>query len=70
MKAKKEQRILLEVPHRNKTCSFELKHAERLLNMGSILNGGWIIPVDSKYCYTRENGIRLKSDKGNIEKAD
>lgn len=48
---------------------FEIKHAERLLDMGGYLNGGWKLPEDSNYCYSEEDGLRVKSDKANIAKA-
>lgn len=44
---------------------FELSHAERILDQGPIVNGGWHVPEDSEYEYTEEYGLRLKSDKGN-----
>lgn len=47
---------------------FEVSHAERLLDMGPTLNGGWHVPEDSEYEYTEEYGLRLKSDKGNSAK--
>lgn len=47
---------------------FEVSHAERLLDMGPALNGGWHVPEDSEYEYTEEYGLRLKSDKGNSAK--
>lgn len=49
---------------------FGLQHAERLLDMGTKLNGGWELPEDSEYSYDIENGLKLKSDKGNTAKAD
>lgn len=48
---------------------FELQHAERLLGMGSVMNGGWTIDKDEKYYYDKENGIRVKTDKANSAKA-
>ena len=50
--------------------SFDLEHAERLLNMGPFGNGGWYIPADSKYTYDEENGsIRLKAGSSDSAKA-
>lgn len=43
-----------------------LAHAERLLDMGPVLNGGWTLPANSKYIYSDVYGLRVKSDKGNI----
>ena len=44
---------------------FEITHAERILDMGPALNGGWRVPEDSDYEYTEEYGLRLKSNKEN-----
>lgn len=65
---KKEQTIILVTPGGEKR-SFGLKHAERLLDMGSALNGGWEVDPQSPYYYDEENGIRLKSDKRDTAKA-
>lgn len=43
---------------------FEITHAERILNY---TNSGWELKEESKYTYTKENGIRIKSDKGSIK---
>ena len=48
---------------------FDLAHAERLLDMGTFLSGGWELPEDSKYEYTEEYGLRPKSDKGDTAEA-
>lgn len=47
---------------------FEVSHAERILDMGAAVNGGWHVPEDSEYEYTEEYGLRLKSDKGSSAK--
>lgn len=47
-----------------------IQHAERLLDMGPFLNGGWKLPEDSNYYYDEENGLRLKSGKTNTAKTD
>lgn len=65
---KKEQTVTLVVPKHNIKQEFGLQHAERLLNMGSALNGGWELPKDSNYYYDEENGLRVKSDKANSAK--
>ena len=70
MRPKKIQKVKLVVPKYNKEQEFDIQHAERLLDMGTQLNGGWILPEDSNYIYDEENGIRLKSDKANSAKAD
>lgn len=44
---------------------FEIMHAERILDMGPAVNGGWRVPEDSDYEYTEEYGLRLKSNKEN-----
>lgn len=64
----KEQRVTLVTPKGVKQ-SFGIKHAERLLDLGPILNGGWSVDPQSPYYYDEENGIRLKSGKGNSAKA-
>ena len=70
MKKRKQQTITLVVPRYNIKQDFELTHAERLLDMGPAINGGWELPVDSAYYYDEENGLRLKSDKTNSAKAN
>ena len=70
MRKKKEQTIKLVVPKYNIEQEFGVEHAERLLDMGTYLNGGWELPKDSKYTYDEENGLRVKSDKGDSAKAD
>lgn len=49
---------------------FEITHAERLLGMGPVLNGGWAIPENSEYEYTEEYGIRVKSNKRNTAETE
>lgn len=44
---------------------FEVSHAERILDMGPALNGGWYVPEDSEYEYTEEYGLKLRTNKGN-----
>lgn len=70
MRKKKEQTVTLVVPKYNIKKDFGIQHAERLLNMGTNINGGWELPEDSNYLYDEENGLRLKSDKANSAKAD
>lgn len=69
MRKKKEQTVLLVVPKHNIKQEFSVQHAERLLDMGTYLNGGWELPEDSNYTYTEEDGLRIKSDKANSAKA-
>nr|DAL01089.1 MAG TPA: hypothetical protein [Caudoviricetes sp.] len=68
MRKKKEQTVKLVVPKYNIEQEFGISHAERLLDMGPLLNGGWELPVDSNYYYDEENGLRVKSDKANTAK--
>ena len=68
MRKKKEQTVKLVVPKYNMEQEFGVEHAERLLDMGAHLNGGWELPEDSKYTYDEENGLRVKSDKANSAK--
>lgn len=68
MRKKKEQTVTLIVPKYNIKQEFGIEHAERLLDMGPQLNGGWELPGDSNYTYNEENGLRVKSDKANSAK--
>lgn len=70
MRKKKEKTLTLVVPKYGIKREFGIQHAERLLDMGEELNGGWELPADSEYQYDEENGIRLKSDKANTAKAN
>lgn len=70
MRKKKEPTVKLVVPKYNLEKEFTIPHAERLLDMGTFLNGGWELPKDSNYHYDEENGLRLKSDKANSAKAE
>ena len=70
MRKKKEQTVKLVVPKYNMEQEFGVEHAERLLDMGAHLNGGWELPEDSKYTYDEEKGLRVKSDKGDSAKAN
>lgn len=68
MRKKKEQTVTLVVPKYNIKKDFGIQHAERLLDMGTNINGGWELPEDSNYLYDEENGLRVKSDKANSAK--
>lgn len=68
MRKKKEQTVTLVVPKYNIKKDFGIQHAERLLDMGTNINGGWELPEDSNYLYDEENGLRIKSDKANSAK--
>lgn len=70
MRKKKEQTVTLIVPKYNIKKDFGIQHAERLLDMGTNINGGWELPEDSNYLYDEENGLRVKSDKANSAKAN
>lgn len=69
MRKKKEPTVTLVVPKYGLEQSFGIQHAERLLDMGQELNGGWELPEDSKYIYDEENGLRIKSDKTDTAKS-
>lgn len=69
MRKKKEQTVTLIVSAYGLKQEFGIRHAERLLDMGLSLNGGWELPEDSEYIYDEENGLRIKSDKANSVKA-
>ena len=68
MRKKKIPTVRLVVPKLNKEQDFEVRHAERLLDMGTHLNGGWELPKDSDYYFDEEYGLRLKTDKTNTAK--
>ena len=70
MRKKKEQTVTLVVPKYDMKKEFGIEHAERLLDMGPHLNGGWELPKDSEYYYGEENGLRIKSDKANSAKTN
>lgn len=70
MRKKKEQTVVLVVPKYGMKQEFGIEHAERLLDMGTHVNGGWELPKDSNYYYDEENGLRVKSDKADSAKAD
>lgn len=57
MRKKKEQTVTLVVPKYNMKQEFGIQHAERLLDMGTAINGGWELPKDSNYIYDEENGL-------------
>lgn len=65
---KRQKTVTLVTPTGVKQ-QFGIQHAERLLDLGPALNGGWMIDPNSNYYYDEENGIRLKSDKGNSAEA-
>lgn len=69
MRKKKEQTVKLLAPG-GVAKDFSIEHAERLLDMGEQLNGGWAIDPNSPYYYDEEYGVRLKPSTGNTEKAD
>lgn len=70
MRPKKEPKVVLFVKARGIEQEFGIAHAERLLDMGKQLNGGWELPEDSNYTYDEENGLRLKSNKAGTGKAE
>lgn len=70
IRKKKEKTVVLTVPRYIMKQEFSIPHAERLLDMGPKLNGGWVLPSDSDYIYDSENGLRLKTDKANSAKTD
>lgn len=64
----KKQTVTL-VTSTGESQELELQHAERLLDMGPVVNGGWRLPEDSKYVYDEVYGLRVKTDKTNTAKA-
>ena len=67
-RGKKQKTVTLVTPSGVKQ-QFSIQHAERLLDLGPALNGGWTIDPNSKYYYDEENGIRLKANTGDSAKA-
>ena len=45
--------------------SFEITHAERILNYPN--GSGWELIKGSKYIFDKENGIRPRQDKGSTK---
>lgn len=70
MARKHKQQTVILVTSSGLKQELGIQHAERLLDMGSFLNGGWKLPEDSSYYYDEENGLRLKSGKADTAKAD
>lgn len=70
MRKRKEPTVELIVPKYGTCKSFGIEHAERLLDMGENLNGGWTLPSDSDYQYSEESGLKLRTDKGNTAKTE
>lgn len=66
--SKKQKTVTLVTPSGVKQ-QFGIQHAERLLDLGPVLNGGWTIDPNSEYYYDEENGIRLKANTGDSAKA-
>lgn len=68
----KVTKVVLECPTLNTTEEFEINHAERLLRMPN--NGGWQLPEETPFEFSKENGIRYKTHKkrnnGTKEKGD
>lgn len=67
-RGEKQKTVTLVTPSGLKQ-QFGIQHAERLLDMGPALNGGWVVDPDSDYYYDEENGLRVKTDKGYTAKA-
>lgn len=69
MRKKVKENTVTLVTVDGKKQVFGVAHAERLLDMGDALNGGWRVAEDSEYYYDEEYGLRLKADKANSAKA-
>lgn len=65
MRNKSKEKTVTLVTKSGERQEFGIAHAERILDMGPELNGGWKIADDSPYYYDEDNGIRVKSDKAN-----
>lgn len=57
----KKTLVLLTCPPLGTDREFEIAHAERLLRMNN--NGGWQLPENSKFEFTKEYGIRYRRNK-------
>nr|DAM09337.1 MAG TPA: hypothetical protein [Caudoviricetes sp.] len=57
----KTTKVLLVCPQHNMKREFEITHAERLLMMGN--NGGWQLPENSNFEFSKDYGIRYKRHK-------
>lgn len=57
----KTTRVLLECEALRTIREFEVSHAERLLRMPK--NGGWRLPENSKFEFSKEDGLRYKRNK-------
>ena len=56
-KRKRENKVAL-VASDGTRIELGIPHAERLLDMGPKLNGGYTLAPDSGYAYDEENGLR------------
>lgn len=70
MRKKKSPTVTLVVKKYNISQEFGISHAERLLDMGKDVNGGWELPENSNYEYDEEYGLRAKSNKGDFAEAE
>nr|UVX39908.1 MAG: hypothetical protein [Bacteriophage sp.] len=61
MQRDKTTKVLLECKALDATREFDVSHAERLLRMQK--NGGWQLPENSKFEFSKENGLRYKRNK-------
>ena len=59
-------KVKLIVPSLNMSEEFAPEHAEKLLRKPN--NGGWELPKDSVYSYTKKDGLTIKPNKGNSQK--
>lgn len=53
--------VILEVPQLGMKRAFSISHAERLLSIRD--NGGWQLPENSPFEYSKEYGIRVRTNK-------
>lgn len=60
MQAKKTI-VVLENTSLQTSREFEISHAERLLTMPN--NGGWRLPENSNFEFSKDYGIRFKRNK-------
>lgn len=66
MKIKENMVLLCDTANKTSSC-FEIEHAERILRMPN--NGGWELPINSKYQFNTSDGITIKRNKRDSKKA-
>lgn len=63
---KRVDSVTLIAPSLNEARAFSIPHAERLLRARA---SGWQLPKDSNFEYSKQNGLRLRTNKRNTSEA-